>query len=140
MSKITEKIKMQNEEPTFWHAEESIETPSKKITADKEIQTADAVDSSIAALNQKSDVISKGKLYKINFVEKKEDEFDRETLPKPIGWDIADGDYVKDYSFGELPKMQALRELKNFKLIFLIASLVVTALVVLLFAVIASKA
>ncbi|MFA7419266.1 MAG: hypothetical protein WCZ90_06220 [Melioribacteraceae bacterium] len=138
MSKITEKIKPQPTEPTFWQATESLDATTKKITIKKDTQTAVAFENNVTY--EDTIVGDKGKLYKIDFAEKNEIEFDRETLPKPIGWDIADGDYVKDYTFGELPKMQALRELKNFKLIFLIASLAVTALVVLLFAVIASKA
>ena len=140
MSKITEKIKPQTDEPTFWHSDEPIdETPLKKKTT-KEIQSARPVDAVKDVVSENIAAGDKGKLYKIDFVGKKEIEFDRDSLPKPLGWDITDGDYVKDNSAVELPRMQALKELKNFKLVFLIASLVITALVVLLFAVIASKA
>lgn len=73
-------------------------------------------------------------LFRIN-----QDKIDKLTLPKPVNWNVTDGDYIYEMTENEENQIYSIEGRKKLEKIFFGVALVFASLITLLFSVMASS-
>lgn len=86
-----------------------------------------------------STIGANNKLKKLDLFRINQDKIDKLTLPKPVNWNVTDGDYIYEMTENEENQIYSIEGRKKLEKIFFGVALVFASLITLLFSVIAAS-
>ena len=122
MPKAIQKIKRLPTEKTFWDESEICEQPPQELLTKTERPVDDD-----------------NKLKKLDLIRLNQEKIDNQNLPKPVDWELDDGDYKFAMTENEEHQVFSFEARRRLEKIFFGVVLVFVALIILLFSFMASS-
>jgi len=139
MPNAVNKVKHLSTETNFWEETEISEQSTEDLLTEIERPVRALLELPCNWWSSHSSIGADNKLKKLDLIRLHREKFDKQNLPKPVDWNVTDGDYIYEMTENEERQVYSIEERKKLEKIYFGVALVFASLIILLFSFIASS-